>query len=251
MSQPHKICPRCQRPAELQAPQCAGCGRAYRTQFPQNPDRTTLGASEPPVPSYPERLPPPSYPQQAYPYQPEPIRPHPQGNNQEVHVHLSAPQQPVLMTVASETQNDTCATLSVVFGVLGLLFFCLWGWVFGIVGLTLGIVSLVRLRRNPRLDGMPVAVAGIALSSIPVLFGIWLLWAAMAPAPAHKPSTGATPPAPTSAPVSVSSTRCALCEGTGRAPHFAHTGDGKSMNQYWVDGYITCPQCNGSGTAGR
>jgi hypothetical protein len=46
MSQPYKICPRCQTPADLQAPSCGNCGRVYKTQFPQNPDRTVVGAGQ-------------------------------------------------------------------------------------------------------------------------------------------------------------------------------------------------------------
>lgn len=72
MSQPHKICPRCQRPADLQAPQCDGCGRVYKTQFPQNPDQTVLGA-------------PGHQPHQG---------PSPQLHNQQVHVHITAPPPP-------------------------------------------------------------------------------------------------------------------------------------------------------------
>lgn len=33
MTQPYKVCPRCQTPADLQAAACASCGRQYRTQF--------------------------------------------------------------------------------------------------------------------------------------------------------------------------------------------------------------------------
>ena len=52
MSQPHKICPRCKAPADLQVPQCRGCGRQFRTSFASD-DQTMLGGSLPPsVPTY-------------------------------------------------------------------------------------------------------------------------------------------------------------------------------------------------------
>lgn len=41
--------------------------------------------------------------------------------------------------------------------------------------------------------------------------------------------------------------RCDLCGGSGAAPHFSHTGSGRDPGQYWVDSYITCPACGGSG----
>jgi hypothetical protein len=34
MSGQHKICPKCRRPAPVDAPSCAGCGRVYRTTNP-------------------------------------------------------------------------------------------------------------------------------------------------------------------------------------------------------------------------
>ena len=49
MSQPaYKICPRCQQPADLYAPQCSNCGHAFRTQFPQ-PQPQGLAPSAPPA----------------------------------------------------------------------------------------------------------------------------------------------------------------------------------------------------------
>lgn len=44
MSQPHKICPTCHSPAEIQAPQCLACGHGFRTQFAPV-DQTRLGFS--------------------------------------------------------------------------------------------------------------------------------------------------------------------------------------------------------------
>ena len=176
VSQPHKICPRCQTPAELQAPQCSSCGRQYRTQFPQNPDRTVLAGSEAP-PAYPVDYQAPGYPQ---PYD-APAGGPPHLTNQQVHIHMSTPAPPPqaypVYVPVSTTKTDPCAVLAMVFGVLGLVFFCLFGWAFGLVGVVLGIVSLVRIRQHPELDGAPLAIAGIGLSVIPLAAGIWLLMA--------------------------------------------------------------------------
>ena len=51
------------------------------------------------------------------------------------------------------------------------------------------------------------------------------------------------------APIGSSATgaTCDLCKGTGRTAHFGHSGDGRSMGQYYVDSYISCPMCNGAG----
>lgn len=40
MSQPYKICPRCQQPADLAAPSCVKCGRIYKTQFTPPEEKT-------------------------------------------------------------------------------------------------------------------------------------------------------------------------------------------------------------------
>lgn len=176
MSQPHKICPRCQTPADLQAPSCSNCGRVYKTAFPQNPDRTVLGATEPP-PAYPATIEPPYYP--AQPYQPEQPyyqptqQPH---NNQQVHVHVSAPQPAVYPAYVPEQRTDPCAVMSIIFGTLSLLLFCFFGWLFGLAGLILGIVSLQRLKQHDQLTGAPMAITGIVLSSLAVAFSLWWMY---------------------------------------------------------------------------
>lgn len=42
MSQPYKVCPRCQRAADLAAPRCEGCGRVYKTQFVPPEEKTQM-----------------------------------------------------------------------------------------------------------------------------------------------------------------------------------------------------------------
>lgn len=72
MSQPHKICPRCQTPAAVDAQFCSRCGHGYRTQFQQ--DQTVLGAPQPPYQAPYQPPPPPGYPygQQPPSYGPRP-----------------------------------------------------------------------------------------------------------------------------------------------------------------------------------
>ena len=41
----HKICPKCQQPAEMQAAQCVRCGRAFRTTAPMEPPTQVYPAS--------------------------------------------------------------------------------------------------------------------------------------------------------------------------------------------------------------
>lgn len=45
--QAYKVCPQCQTPAAIDAPQCASCGRAYRTQFTQPISQTTVIQAQP------------------------------------------------------------------------------------------------------------------------------------------------------------------------------------------------------------
>jgi len=90
--------------------------------------------------------------------------------------------------------TEACAKLSVVFGGIAFVLFR-WGvsglpeiaralyhvvyWFSGVAGLVLGIISLLRLRANPRLSGRRAARIGIALSVAPVAFGVYLfttLW---------------------------------------------------------------------------
>lgn len=185
MSQPHKICPRCHTPADLQAPQCLGCGRIYRTQFPQNPDRTTLGVPEsPPQPMYPvQQYEPPapmSYdPAGAQPYYPEQGYQQP---GQQVHIHVNTP-----VAAPEGSRQDTCAIMSAVLGILSLLFFCWFGWIFGLGGIALGVISLIRLRSRPYLDGAPIAITGIVLSIVPVVFNLWWMAAFMQAASTTTP----------------------------------------------------------------
>lgn len=66
----HKLCPKCQTPADLLAPQCLSCGHVYRTQFAA-PDQTqvvNLPPRDTPPPPYAAPPPYPPYPQ--YPPQP-------------------------------------------------------------------------------------------------------------------------------------------------------------------------------------
>lgn len=45
--QAYKVCPQCQTPAAIDAPQCASCGRVYRTQFAQPVNQTTVIPAQP------------------------------------------------------------------------------------------------------------------------------------------------------------------------------------------------------------
>jgi len=146
---PHKICPRCQRPADLHAPQCENCGRPYRTQFQGAPDQTVMGAPDPGY--FPQR-----YPEQ------QPSQVYVQVNAQQV-----APYQ--------EMRMDTYALVSLGFSVLGILFFCLFGWVFAAIGLGMGVYSVTRINRHSHLDGMPIAISGIVLSAPTLFFALWML----------------------------------------------------------------------------
>ncbi|HZT44145.1 MAG TPA: zinc ribbon domain-containing protein [Chthonomonadaceae bacterium] len=46
MTMPHKVCPRCQTPAPLEARFCSQCGRQYRTQFPASSPSSPAAAPE-------------------------------------------------------------------------------------------------------------------------------------------------------------------------------------------------------------
>ena len=48
MTMPHKLCPRCQAPAPLEARFCSRCGRQYRTQFP-TASSSSAEAGPPPI----------------------------------------------------------------------------------------------------------------------------------------------------------------------------------------------------------
>lgn len=50
---PHKLCPRCQTPAPLDARFCSQCGRQYRTQFPSSSPSAPSGLGEVPASSTP------------------------------------------------------------------------------------------------------------------------------------------------------------------------------------------------------
>lgn len=180
MSQPCKICPRCQTPADLQAPTCSNCGRIYKTAFPQNPDRTVLGAGNAPGPADPTTYQPaPAY-QPGPSYHPQQYeQPYEQPYQQQYQQQYQPAPQVVYHVEAPRQKTDACAILSVVFGGVALGFMCLFGWVFGIASIALGVVSLTRLRGNPQLTGAPMAITGIALSVIPVALGLWGLsvWA--------------------------------------------------------------------------
>jgi hypothetical protein len=145
----------CGQPAVLDAPQCAACGHLFRTQFAPPPDQTQAwGLPTTPAPgpaSYPAPGP-PSYP--AYGAPPPPPQP----------VYIITP-----------AQTDVCAVLSTVFSGMG-LFVCCFGWIFSMVGVILGIVSLVRISGNPMLKGTGLAWTGIALGiAAPVLTIVWML----------------------------------------------------------------------------
>lgn len=171
-----KVCPRCKAPAPLDASVCAraGCGHQFRTVFaqPQVPDPTrAFSADELPQQvgrgeyEYPTQIEP------LYPQAPQPAPPayQPQPYQQSQPMYQQQPAEVVKTT-------DACAILSVVFGGLGIGLMC-FGWFFAIPGLILGIISMVRIRSNPRLSGMPMAITGTALSAVPIAWGIWLMLA--------------------------------------------------------------------------
>lgn len=53
MTQPFKVCPKCQSPADLNAAQCVQCGRQYKTQFTAPPpaDHTQMFTLPPTQPT--------------------------------------------------------------------------------------------------------------------------------------------------------------------------------------------------------
>lgn len=97
-------------------------------------------------------------------------------------IPIRPPQQvyqapPDLYAVPVAPKTDVCAILSVVFGAVSLLFFCVGGWYFAVAGLVLGLVSLARLRNNPRLTGLPMAIIGVILSSVPLAWALIVIMA--------------------------------------------------------------------------
>lgn len=144
-----KQCPRCKGPAELQAPLCRQCGHQFRTQFGPAPVRAPF-----PAPAIQQ--------------------------NVIVNAPAAAP--------ASPQRYDTCAILSVIFGGVSWLFCLFGGGLFASAAVVLGILSLGRLKSDRSLGGFPMAVTGLALSVIPLLYSVyfvaywvWQAWRARQP----------------------------------------------------------------------
>lgn len=222
MSDIFKQCPRCGTRTELHTETCTGCGRVYQTRFPTSDERTQLGSAgptpepivAPPVqqpPAYqPPVQPPPayqhpprqpaSYPPPAQPppssYQPQPSFRPPTYPSQGYPPAAPLPpyplQPPPAYTASAAEKTDICALLSTIFGGLGMLFFCFLGWLFALPGMILGVVSLVRQRRDPTLGGRVLAIVGIALSGVVLAWALfWLVlftWAALTPTPRSTPA---------------------------------------------------------------
>lgn len=75
-------------------------------------------------------------------------------------------------------KTDGLAIASLVLGIVSVLIDCFYGFgVFpGIVGLILGIISKVRISKsNNSINGSGMAIAGIVLSSVSILFAIIIL----------------------------------------------------------------------------
>jgi hypothetical protein len=64
------------------------------------------------------------------------------------------------------------AILATVFGGIGFAQLCFFGWAFGLAAMILGMVSLARLRRDPYLTGQAMAVIGIGLGAVPVIWTV-------------------------------------------------------------------------------
>ncbi len=73
----------------------------------------------------------------------------------------------------SGQKNSTFAVVSLVLGILGLVFVCCvfyLSFIMGIIGLILGIISLVQNR-----DGKGLAIAGTILNGLSVLFAVLII----------------------------------------------------------------------------
>lgn len=153
----YKQCPQCKQLAPLQAPACSHCGRQFRTQFgspPPPPDQTRVFSGPPPG----AQVIPPAYSQSPY----------------------------------ASTVTDRCAVLSAVIGGLSLAFLYRFGWLFSIVSIVLGVISLGRIRANPQLSGRGMAILGTALS-VPAL--IWAAYSATSWVGTVAQAGGTTSPA--------------------------------------------------------
>lgn len=85
-------------------------------------------------------------------------------------------QNPAYMTANRvETQDKTLPTISLVLGILGIVFFCCYGgFPFGIAAMITGFLGFNNVNKNPaRYDGKGMAIAGMILGAIS-FFGIIL-----------------------------------------------------------------------------
>lgn len=88
-------------------------------------------------------------------------------NNDDKNIIIKS--QKAIITNQLSNKNDSTAITSLVLGIISLMLF----WVFvssiitGIIGIIVGIVSIVKKR-----DGLNLAIAGIITSSIGLLLGI-------------------------------------------------------------------------------
>ena len=118
--------------------------------------------------------------QQQY-QQPEPQKPQPQARQQYQQAEPQQPQQPQYQyqqphpqqyQQAQQPKSNGLAIASLVLGIISIIFLCLpvLPVLTAIIGLILGIINLVKGN-----DGKGMAIAGVILSGISLIFGVLLI----------------------------------------------------------------------------
>ena len=79
----------------------------------------------------------------------------------------------------SPQKTNGFATASLILGILSLCCFCCYGLPFNLIGLVLALIALAQINNNPQLyRGKGVAVAGLVLCILSILFSAGLLFLA-------------------------------------------------------------------------
>jgi hypothetical protein len=110
----------------------------------------------------------------------------PLGSIPEFSISFGTAAPPLPVTVpAGETgrlspqKTNGFATASLVLGIVSLCCFCCYGLPFNLIGLVLALIGLAQINNNPQLyRGKGIAVAGLVLCVLSILFSVGLLFLA-------------------------------------------------------------------------
>lgn len=87
---------------------------------------------------------------------------------------VPAPPPIVPPSVAPFRKTNACALTGLVLGIISLtLCLCCYGFPFNVAGLIFSIIGLIQIKENPHLyDGQGLAITGLVLSSLSILWAI-------------------------------------------------------------------------------